>query len=441
MGTKMTEFSSELLRERYVCVEHRSGLNIYVFPKKLTTSYAVLAANFGSVDQTFRVSGTDETVTLPDGIAHFLEHKLFENEDGSDSFEHFAALGADANAYTTYNRTSYLFSATANFEESLEELLRFVTHPHFTPASVKKEQGIIAQEINEYEDSPWERCYQMLLEAMYDSHPVRKNILGSVESIGTITPPLLYDCHRVFYHLSNMALVVCGDVTVGQVLAVADRVLPKKATEMPIERIIPTEPPHVVRSFVEGRMPVSKPIFCIGIKDPCVPADPMERLRRDTALTLLDEILFSRAGEFYNELFEENIVTPAFSGGYSCTDGFGFHSVSGESESPELVLERLKEYLARMRREGIDEETFERCRRVLYADELRAYDSTEEIANRMTSFVVEDTDMLSYPAVLQSMTRAEVEVLLGEVFREEYFTLAVIRPLEDENKKREDEKA
>lgn len=179
-------------------------------------------------------------------------------------------------------------------------------------------------------------------------------------------------------------------------------------------------------------MPVAKPIFSIGIKDPCVPSDPIVRLRRDTALTLLDEILFSRAGDFYNELFESNVITPAFSGGYSCAEGFGFHSVSGESDTPELVLEKMKEYLQKVRREGLDTEVFERCRRVLYADELRSYDSTDEIANRLTAFYLEGVDMFSYLDVLQSITKDEVETLLDEAFRDEYFTLAVVRPLEDE---------
>jgi predicted Zn-dependent peptidase len=264
---------------------------------------------------------------------------------------------------------------------------------------------------------------------MYESHPVRNNICGSVASIATITAEQLYECHRLFYNLSNMALVVCGNVTPEQVMSVVDRTLPTQATPLAFERISPSEPPRVIQSLVEGRMPVSKPLFCIGIKDPFVPNDAMARLRRDTALTLLDEILFSRAGEFYNTLFEENIVTPTFSAGYSCCESFGFHAISGESDTPELILERLKTYLKKIRREGIDDQAFARCRRVLYADELRAYDSTEEIANRLTAFVFEGTDMLCFPSVLQDVTKQELEALLDKAFADAYFTLSVIRPL------------
>lgn len=428
---KKTEFFSEILRERYVRIDHRSGLAIYVFPKKMTTTYALFTANYGSVHNVFRLTEDGETVSVPDGVAHFLEHKLFENADGSDSFERFAALGADANAYTSCNRTSYLFGCTSHVEQSLDELLRFVTHPHFTAASVAKEQGIIAQEIREYEDSPWERCYQMLLAALYEKHPVRANICGTVESIAQITPEILYTCHRAFYNLSNMALVICGDVTPEQVVRVANRVLPRRPVPSTLVRSFPEEPPTVFQPLVEARMQVSKPIFTIGIKDSCVPADPVLRLRRDTLLTLLDEILFSRAGEFYNSLFESNLISASFSGGYSCAEGFGFHAIAGESDEPELVLSRLKEHLKEVAARGIDDETFARCRRVLYADELRAYDSTDEIANRLTAFVFEGVDMFSYLPLLQSVTKEEVEQLLREVFSEDCFAMAVVRPFEE----------
>ena len=432
---KRTEFSSHLLREKYFLVEHDSGLPIYVFPKKLTGIYALFATKYGSVDSTFLADGVE--ITVPDGIAHFLEHKLFENTDGSDSFSRFSALGADANAYTSYQRTAYLFSCTEHFEESLEELLTFVTNPYFTEQSVKKEQGIIAEEIRMYEDSPWDRCQRLLLCALYHEHPVRKNICGSPTSIRKITPELLYRCHRVFYDLSNMALVVCGDVTVEQVLSIADRVLPQKKVSHSVERILPEEPPRVAKRSVECRMQVSKPLFSIGVKDPVIPSDPKDRLRRDAAMTLLDEILFSRSGELYNTLFEEGIITPSFFSGYSCTDSFAYHCVSGESDTPETVLERIKAYISEVIEKGIDKEVFERCRRVLYSDELRAYDSTEEIANRLLSFVFDDAEMFSYPELLQDITLTELEELLKDSFLNDYFAISIVYPLEDERKENE----
>ena len=434
---KMTEYSSELLREHYYRMEHSSGLPIYVFPKALTTAYALFAVNYGSMDNAFCLSDGQSPVCVPDGIAHFLEHKLFENEDGTDAFAQFAAIGADANAYTSYDRTAYLFSTTEGFDKALEELLRFVTHPHFTDASVKKEQGIIAEEIRMYEDSPWERSFRILLESMYENCPVRINVCGSEESISKITPTLLYDCYRTFYNPANMILAVCGDVTPEQVMAVADRALPADFLPRTVCRAPFSERCGVVKAYAEDTMQVAKPIFCIGIKDPEVQSDPILRMRRDFCMALLDEILFSRAGEFYNGLFERGILTPSFGFGYSCSDRFAFHCLSGETDVPETVLEELKAYLDRVRREGIDGEAFERCRRVMYADEICAYDSSEEIANRLLSFAMDGVDMFSCPDLLQSITKEELESLLMTAFDESYFSMVVIRPANTNNKEGE----
>ena len=437
---KITEFSSERLRESYTRIDHRSGLPIYVFPKKLTTTYAGLSVNCGSIDNHYLCGGREHRV--PDGVAHFLEHKLFEAEDGSDSFERFAALGADANAFTAYNRTTYLFTCTSHFDQALAELLHFVTHPHFTPTSVQKERGIIEQEICEYEDNPWERCYQQLLESLYESHPVRVNICGSAESLEEITDRVLYDFYGAFYDLSNMALVVCGDVTPEEVAAVADAVLPAEPPQRePITRLYPKEPPHAFRRYAETRMQVAKPIFCIGIKDPHVPNEPYACLRRDTALTLLDEILFSRAGDFYNDLFEEGVISPSFGGGYSSARDFGFHSLTGESDHPELVLERLRTELEKIAREGLSEEIFARCQRVLYADELRSYDSTEEIGVRLSGFIFEGVEIFDYLDTLRDIKKEELEKLAKEVFCEDYISLSVIRPFEDGVAKEEEDEA
>lgn len=432
IDANITEFSSSLLGERYVRVLHKSGLSIYVFPKQLTTTYALFAVNFGSIDNAFCESG-GKRVDLPDGVAHFLEHKLFDNEGGYDSFEKFASVGADANAYTSYNRTAYLFSCTAGFDEALSELLQFVTHPYFTEASVQKEQGIIAQEIREYEDNPWERCFQQLLEGLYHTHPVRNNICGTVESISHITPALLYDCHRLFYDLSNMALVVCGDVTLDEVLHIADRTLDGMNACGTAERCEVVEPPFVKTALCTCDRAVAKPIFAIGIKDPFVPEDAEERLRRDATMVLLDEVLFSHSGEFYNTLFEENMITTNFAGGYSCARGFGFHSISGESDTPKVVLERLREYLACLYKEGLSEEDIERCRRVLYADELRSYDSTDEISFRLLSFVFEGLDMFSYPRLLSEISKEELEAALGQMLTKDCITLSVVRPTEEQS--------
>ena len=425
------EFSSPRLKERYVRMEHASGLSIYVFPKKLTGIYALLATDFGSIDNAYLDPTTGKTVHLPDGIAHFLEHKLFENEDGSDSLMQFSALGADANAYTSYNRTAYLFSCTEKFSASLEELLRFVTHPHFTDKSVKKEIGIISEEIRMIEDNPWDRGFQLLLTAMYREHPLRNNICGTQESIRRITPSVLYDCHRVFYDPSHLTLVVCGDVTCDEVWNVVERSLPTSTVPTRVERVAVCEPQEVCDKRTEARMQVSKPIFFIGFKDREIPTNAQDRIRRDAAVTLLNEILFSRSGEFYSELFESGVLNPSFSCGYSIAEGFAFNCISGESDTPDVILDAVGKHVAKMRECGISNEELERARRVLYADEIRAYDSTEEIANRLLSFVLDGVDLFSYPELLESITKEELHSLLDTVFDETYRSVSVIYPLQE----------
>ena len=425
------EFTSDLLRERYCKTVHRSGLTIYHFPKKLTGIYALFATGLGSVDTAFSVNG-QEIVTVPDGIAHFLEHKLFENEDGSDSFARFSSLGADANAYTSYNKTAYLFSCTEHFKEALEELLSFVTHPHFTDKTVQKEIGIISEEIRMTEDNPWDRGFQLLLEALYHHHPVRNNICGTQKSIRKITPKALYDCYRAFYNPSQMVLVVCGDVTLESVTEVADRVLPTCAEPIDVERILPQEPESVYLRSAKTEMQVSRPIFFMGFKDVRFAGDVEQRLRRDAAMTLLGEILFSRSGEFYNTLFESGKITPSFSAGYSIAESFAFYCLSGESDHPEEIFDAVMEAVERLEREGISDEDLERCRRVLYADEVRAYDSTEEIANRLLSFALEGGELFSYAELIKDITKEELMSLLCEIFCRERMSSAIVLPLPEQ---------
>lgn len=426
---KRTEYTSALLREQYTHIEHASGLSIYVFPKKMTNTYALFATKFGSMNTAFCVG--EKQYTMPEGIAHFLEHKLFEAPDGTDTFARFSALGADSNAYTDYDKTAYLFSCTEHVEEALADLITFVTEPHFTAESIARERGIIGEEIHEDEDSPWEKAYLGLVTSLYHKNPVRNNVLGTRKTIAKITPELLYECYNAFYRLDNMALVVCGNITPEAVLAVADRILPATREERdPVRRIYPEEPQTVRRTRANAKMQVAKPIFYIGIKDAIIPTDPTERLRRDLSVALLNEILFSQAGAFYAQLFEEDLVSPSFSFGYSSDNNqFAFTCISGESKNPEAVYERMMQYLNEVRENGLSDEDFERCRRVMYADEVRAYDSTDEIANRLLSFVFDGSQIFDVPTVLQSIKKEELEALLHTLYQPKHFAMSVVRPL------------
>jgi predicted Zn-dependent peptidase len=260
---------------------------------------------------------------------------------------------------------------------------------------------------------------------------VRNNVLGTVKTIAKITPELLYECYNAFYRLDNMALVVCGNVTPEQVLAVADRILPATREEKEtVTRLFPVEPKSVRRASVNARMQVAKPIFYIGIKDNGRFESPEEKLRHDLSVALLNEILFSQAGPFYSQLFEDGLVSPSFSFGYSCdNDQFAFTCLSGESKAPEAVYDALTDYLEGVKKNGLSDEDFERCRRVMYADEIRAYDSTDEIANRLLSFVFDGSQIFDVPTVLQTITKKELEELLHTLYTPTNFAMSVVRPL------------
>ena len=416
---------SELLGEKYFEILHPCGLPIYVFPKKMSVTHALFAVNYGAVNN---VGKDGAKPPFPNGVAHFLEHKLFFNEDGSDSFEHFSAMGADANAYTSHTRTVYLFSATENPAAPLAELIDFVTHPYFTPETVKKEQGIISEEIRMCRDNPYDRCYYNMLSGMYHVHPVKEEICGSVSSIGEITDQTLSDCYAANYRFDNMALVVCGDMTVEEVLAVTDAHLPSQKQDGAVWNVRANEPDTVRRARITDRGQVAKPIFSIGIKDVCVPEDAFERAKRDAGMAVLSEMLFSPSGELYNRLYDSGMISPEFSADFALTRDFGFMQISGEADDPDAVFDEILRYLTEMRKQGLSKTDFERCRRVEFAEYIKGFDSTEEIANNLLAFVFDDASLFAHAEILKNMQFEDVVALFEEFFVPAHFTLSVVMP-------------
>lgn len=428
-------FKSDILREEYRKYTHPCGLDIYVYPKKMSATYAIFGTKYGSIHNTFRPQGSDEWITVPDGIAHFLEHKLFFNEDGSDSFERFSEYGADANAYTSFNKTAYLFSCTGALDKSLGELIDFVTHPYFTDASVASEVGIISEEIKMYEDNPGDRCFYGMLKGLYSDHSIRRNICGDTESIRRVSAKTLYDCYNAFYTPSNMALIVCGDVRDEDILAIADAHLPSAPYGITVERANENdkESPTAHKAYVENKMPVAKPLFSIGFKDTDIPASAEQRTKKDITNSILDEMIFARAGKLYDSLFERGLISPAFSYGYTISREFAYHSVAGEADDPRLVLDEIFAYLDLLRTNGLDESDFLRAKRVMYAEAVKAFDSTENIANSLFSYVCEDSEILSSQDIIASVTFSDVCNAFECAFNKDSVTLSVVIPNNKEN--------
>ncbi|MGI6203253.1 MAG: EF-P 5-aminopentanol modification-associated protein YfmH [Eubacteriales bacterium] len=433
-GSTIKVKENAAIGEKYYYIKHKSGLDIYVIPKKLSTYYAMFGTKYGSVHNKFRIKGEEEYTEVPDGIAHFLEHKMFENEDGVDTFARFAETGASANAYTSFLCTMYLFSCTDNFDESLEILLDYVTKPYFTEQSVQKEQGIIAQEIRMGEDNPGRALLFGMLRSMYKNHNARIDIAGTVESIAKIDHHLLYKCYNTFYNLGNMALCVSGDVTPEQVIAVADKVLKPQETHE-VECVQYEEEPQVYRPRFSRRMQVAKPLFAIGVKDVELSEDPYERMKKNAAMTVLVNMLFGRASEFFNELYKEGLISQNFGAWHDHNHSMSLVCIQGDSDQPEKVYERFVEYIDKMKREGLSADDFERCHRVMYSSYIKGFDSTAEIVNNfLGNFVFEGGDMLDYADIIRGLDFDYTSAVFNTVFEDTHYTLATVLPLEESEK-------
>ncbi len=421
---------SARLRESYEQLTHPSGLTILVSYKDFSTYHAVLGVRFGAADRPVGMR-------FPLGVAHFLEHKMFAHKTGSFD-DDFGALGADVNAYTTYDRTAYLFSTTRHFPKALRLLLSMTREVSVDARATSRERGIIAEEIRMNADDPWERLYAELLRAMYKKHPVREEICGSEASIRRITPRLLRDTHAAFYRPDNMGLAVSGRVSMAEVVAAVDEVF---GTEPPSDKPLPalrkvSEPPAVAAARTVRRMDTAKPLFAIGTKHPSPPSGAESLLRCDIAMSILSEMLFSHAGEFYGDLFERGVISPGMSYSTSLGEGYGCFTICGEADDPEAVLAAYHAYLARVRREGLSAEHFERVRRILYADYVSSFDSTEDVASSLFDYAVdslgaeEPVGVFDYLSVIESLTPADTETLFDTVFREGQTALSVVLPLD-----------
>ncbi len=420
---------SDLLREEYYRYRHDSGLEIYVFPKKLSTTYAALTVRFGSLDNAFCPEGDQEPLALPDGIAHFLEHKMFENEDHVDTFDKFSAIGASANAYTSTDVTSYLFSASQNFKEALTILFDSVFHPYFTEKNVEKEQGIIAQEIKMYDDSPANRLYYALMELLYESHGIRTNICGSCESIAEITPALLMQCYRTFYRPDNMVLIVCGDVLYEDVLSVVDSSLPKRPPRLPIVRRETEERREIHKKHAEFSMDIARPKLSVGIKDTAIPKTPEARERRALVLNLAADLYFGESSPFFDRLYRDGLISRDFDVGYESARGCGHMLFSAATDdTARLLSEILGEVEAIAAGKTPPKEDFERLLRVHYAEYIKSFDNTEAIATSLLDAVIDGVDLFKTGDVLSSITLEELAVTARAFFDREALSSVVIHP-------------
>ncbi len=409
--------------DKYYLIDHPSGLKIYVYPKKgYKSTYAIIGTKYGSVNTRFKVDGGKE-ISVPDGIAHYLEHKLFESEDG-DAFAKYAKTGANANAYTSFEKTCYLFSCTEKFEESLEILLDFVQSPYFTPETVAKEQGIIGQEIKMYDDSPSWRVMFNTLVGMYRKHPVRIDIAGTVESIAEITAEKLYDCYNSFYNLHNMALCVAGNTTVDQVLSVCDRML-KPCEQHEVECIFEDEPYEVAQSKIEQKFPVTIPMFDLGFKEN-IGSEPISA-EKCAHTDILLCALASQSSPLYNKLLDMELINTTFD--FERMEGPNYAAIlfGGESRDPEKAAQVIKEYIDKTKAEGVNKADFELAKRAVYGSTITDFNTNENIANVMIDMHFQDRELFSYVDAIRNATLDNINKRLSEILDTNNCTLSIVR--------------
>ncbi|GGH18022.1 EF-P 5-aminopentanol modification-associated protein YfmH [Paenibacillus segetis] len=392
-----------------------NGLQVYVLPKPgFQKTYATFSTKYGSVDNHFQVEGEEE-ISVPDGIAHFLEHKMFEEPEG-DIFAKFASQGASANAFTSFDQTVYLFSATENIPANLETLINFVQNPYFTDQNVEKEKGIIGQEIGMYRDNPDWRVYFGLIEAMYELHPVHIDIAGTVDSIATITKETLYTCYNSFYHPSNMLLFVVGGVDAKEVFDLvrnnqANKNYPPQGA---INRLFQEEPTQVHEKRRQIKLPVSLPKCLFGFKDKQIGLSGEALIKRDLTTKLALDLLFGSSTKLYQKLYDMDLISDSFGHEYNSDPNYGFSAIGGDTKDPDALLKIITEEVKAMTASGFQEEDFERARKKKIGGYLRMLNSPENIAHEFTRYRFRGGDLFSILSIYESLTLEEVNERLRE---------------------------
>lgn len=405
-----------------------SGLQLRVVPKRgFARKYAFLAVNSGAIDTAFVLNGRHQRV--PDGIAHYLEHKMFDLPE-QDAMSLFAQYGASPNAFTSYGMTAYYFACTERFEDNLRLLLRMVTTPYFTQESVDKERGIIAQEIRMYEDSAHSRVGEDLFSALFRSHPIRVPIAGTVESIAEITPQLLEDCHRAFYRPDNMILCVVGDVEAETVRSIAEAGTAAAEGQLAQRDYGAAETMLPCRSRSERRMSVSMPTFALGYK--CAPPQRgMEAMCREVIGDLAAELLAGESSPLYERLYAEGLIDADFSAGYESVKDACLLTAEGDSRDPEAVAAAIAQEAERIRAEGFDRAAFERLKKSALGRRMRDLDSFESICYRICAYYFGGAEYFDFPAAYAAVTAEDVAEFLTQTMQPERACLATVLPKED----------
>ena len=410
------------VKEKMYIEKMKNGLTVIIVPKENTNKkYAIIGTHFGSIDNEFIIPGEEKNTKIPDGVAHFLEHKMFEQENGKNSLDVLSNLGVDANAYTTNDYTAYLIEGTNNFEEAFKELMNYVQHPYFTDENVKKEQGIIAQEINMYQDDPGTQVYMGALKCMYNNNPINIDIAGSVESISNINKEILYNCYNTFYNPSNMCLVLCGNF---EPIKMVEENLIEKEQQGEIKRIYPEEKPEIKEKEAENTMNISQPIFVIGIKEN---ADKVASAKKILTVEILLEILLGKSSELYKKLYENKdlIILPDFE--YEFSQEYSHIIISGQAKDPKKILSEIQKQIEKYENEGINEEEFERIKKKMYGEYVMQYNDVDIIARNVLADYFKGIQPFEFIEEFKTLNLEYANKIFKEVIKKENMVISIVK--------------
>ena len=417
------------VKEKLYIEKLENGLTVMIIPKPgMLKKYMIWGTNYGSNDNKFIVPGEENITEVPNGVAHFLEHKLFEQEDGTNSLDTLTALGVNANAYTTNDHTAYLFECTDNFYEAMDELMDYVQHPYFTDENVEKEKGIIGQEISMYDDSPEWRVYLNTLEAMYNKNPVKIDITGTIDTISKIDKEILYKCYNTFYHPSNMAIVISGDFKPEELLEeVKKRLVPNKPVGK-IKRIFEKEEEKIVKPEIVEKLDVSNPIFTIGIKDIKGENDCDKKwiVKKQISMEILLNIILGRSSSLYQKLYKNGVILGTPSLDYEFGKDYAHVLITGVCSEPRNLYEEFKKRIKELKNNGINKEDFERLKKMIYGSYVKEYNDVQDISRMFLSDYFKGICSFDYLEEIESINVEYLEQLLKDVFKEEKMVISIV---------------
>jgi len=420
------KIENTIIDEKIYTCKLDNGLTIMVIPKKdFTSKYVIWATHYGSIDNCFVLPDENKEIKVPDGIAHFLEHKLFEQENGVNSLDALTNLGASANAYTSFNHTAYLFETTDNFYECLDEFMDYVQNPYFTDENVEKEKGIIGQEIHIGDDSPEWQLYFNFLKAAYHNFPVKIDIAGTQESISKIDKEVLYKCYNTFYNPSNMVIAFAGDFNENDIVEEVKKRLKPTKRQAEIKRIFEDEPIEVKDKKVEKNMEVSLPLFLLGYK---IVPETDDIIKRHVAIEILLELIVGKSSKTYHDLYEQGLIISEFGLDYDFEKKYAHLTIEGQSKAPEEVINKIKSKIQEYKQNGINKKDYNRIKKMLHGEYIKQFDSVDKVARMFISDYFKGINSLDYLDAYENIEQDYVENVLNEIFKENNEVISIINP-------------